>query len=123
MFLEVTLECKSCATVSTNEWSLAQVNIIHMTLQMSALSEELPAGGALERLLPKMDGLVVTLHITLVAKDLAARRVTACKLLAQMRLAIVSHHHTCARKWLVACRARELASHEPLLVASIKRCP
>jgi len=95
-----------------------------MTLQMSISSEELATGGALERLLSKMDGLVVDLHIALLAKNLAARRVTAWKLLlAQMNITTVLQHTTFARKWFVACRALELASHNPMLVANIKRCP
>ena len=59
MSLEMRLVCKSCATVLTDEWSLAQVNFVHMPLKITVSLERLPAGVALERLLPKVDGLVV----------------------------------------------------------------
>jgi len=119
MFLEMSLLCKSCATVLANERSLAQVNFVHMTNQMVVMSEELPTGGTLERLLPKVDCLVVALHIALLAEDLATQRVCAWKiLLTQMHLAIVQHHLRHACKWFAASGAWNLASHKLLLVAN-----
>jgi len=98
MSLEMRLVCKSCATVLTDEWSLAQVNFVHMPLKISISLEELPTGVALKPLLPKVDGVVMHLHVGVIAKDLSARRVHAWKLLAQMRLAIVQHHLILPRK-------------------------
>jgi len=94
-----------------------------MPLQMCVSSEELATGGALKRFLSKVDGIVVSLHVDFLAKDLAARRVTAWKLLAQMRLTIVCQHLTIAGKWFAASRAWELASQKLLLVAKIQRWP
>jgi len=62
MFLEIRLVCKSCATVATNERPLAQVNFVHMPPQLCVSREELATGGALKRLLPQVDSLVVGLH-------------------------------------------------------------
>jgi len=92
MSLEMRLVCKSLATVSTNEWSLAQVNLVHMTLQMYVLSEELPTGDALERLLPKVNCLEVPMHDTALAEDFGAQRVTAWNRVAQMSHTIVLQH-------------------------------
>jgi len=105
MNLEMSSLCKGCATIPTNEWSLAQVNVVHMTLQMCFSSEELPTGVALERLQPKVDGLVVLLHSARPAKDLAAGKVTAWNIPAQMSLTKVLHHPTLPREWFAACRA------------------
>ena len=72
MPLEVPGVCKCCSTVSTDEWPLAQMNLVHMPLQMRILLELLPTRDALERLLPEMDRLVVALHVSLQGKDFAA---------------------------------------------------
>jgi len=50
---------KRCCTVSTDEWPLAQMNLVHMSLQFTTLLEELSTGVALERLQLEMDSVVV----------------------------------------------------------------
>ena len=98
MSLEIPSLCKRRSTVSTDEWPLAQMNCVHMHLQVPVSLEKLPTGDALERLLLEMDRLVVPQHVGLVVEDFAARRVCARNLLAQMNRAIMIHHVTLERK-------------------------
>ena len=63
---------KRCPTVSTDEWSLAQMNSVNMHLEITALTEKLSASDALESLLLEMDSLVVALHVHKLAEDFAA---------------------------------------------------
>jgi len=74
------------------------MNFVHMRLQMCLLSEELPTGVALERLLPKVDGFVVPLHDALLAEDFGTRRVSAWELLTKMSLTIMLQHVIVAGK-------------------------
>ena len=72
MALKMMSVCKRCSTVATDEWPLAQMNFVHVLLQMMAKLEELPTGDALVRLLIKVDCLEVALHMALLAEDFAA---------------------------------------------------
>ena len=49
---------KRCSAVSTDEWPLAQMNCVHVLLEVRILLEELPTGDALERLLLEVDCLL-----------------------------------------------------------------
>ena len=89
MALEVSSLGKRCTAVSTDEWPLAQMNIVHVPLQVSIPLEELPTGDALERLLLEVDCLVVALHCSKLAEGLGARGVGARKLLTKMHSAVV----------------------------------
>ena len=96
--LEVIIVCKRCSTFSTDEWPLAQMNCVHVPIQVTVLLEKLTAGYALERFLLQMDRLVVLQHVGLVVEDFAARRVCARDLLAQMKRAVMFHHVRLERK-------------------------
>ena len=124
MALENPSSCKRCSTVATDEWPLAQMNFVHVLLQINILLEELPTGDALERLLLEVDCLVVALHVVLVAEDFATGRVGARKLHTKMHFAVVPQHVTLGRKQLDTGRidAWNLATHRRLLVANIVRC-
>ena len=101
------------------------MNCVHVLLQNKVILEELPTGDALVRLLLEVDGLVVPLHVSLEAEDLAAQGVGAGKLLTQeVHRAVVLHHGTLGRKQLGASGidALNLADHRRLLVANFARC-
>merc|ERR1712112_799056 len=53
---------KRCSTVFTDEGSLAQMNLVHMLLEMTTLLEELSTGVALKRLQLKMNRIHMTLE-------------------------------------------------------------
>lgn len=75
--LQVTSFCKCSSTVFTDERPLAQMNPIHMLVQVLVGGEELPTGVALVHLLPEVDHPVVPLHGALLAEDFGAGEVSA----------------------------------------------
>lgn len=60
---DMTLQMRSlgkCSpTVSTDKWSLAQMNPVNMLLEITTIIEELSTGIALERLQLEMDSVVM----------------------------------------------------------------
>jgi len=123
MALEVVSLCKRCSAVSTDVWPLAQMNCVHVRLQVSILLELLATGDALERLLSEVDGLVVLLHVAFGSEGLAARGVGAREFLTKMHFAVVKHHGALGRKQFEAdgIGTWNLAPRRPLLVANIAR--
>ena len=72
MSLEISSLCIRCSAVSTGEWPLAQMNCVHVLLQIRVQTEELPTCDALERLLLEVYELVVILHVVPARKRFAA---------------------------------------------------
>ena len=122
--LELLNSGKCCSTVSTDEWPLAQMNCVHVLLQVTVMLEKLPTGDALERLLLQMDGLVVLLHVTLLAEELGARGVGARDLLTKMHFAVMTDHVRLVHIGFATSVifAWNPAHHGRLPIANIGRC-